>query len=194
MHPTEAPGEFERAVLSLRSSTLRPELRVREIPAPGTAAPFSTALAADVLPTRQDSDSERGTGRFVLFYDPAEPEEWGGPFRVVCFVQAPMETDIGSDPLLADVAWSWLTDSLSTHHAHHVALAGTVTRIVSTGFGELAAETDGAQLEVRASWSPSGNSIAAHVESWGSLLCMLAGLPPTNEGVTVLAARRAGRE
>ena len=36
--------------------------------------------------------------RFVLLYDPEEPDAWGGPFRVICYAQAPLETDIGVDP------------------------------------------------------------------------------------------------
>ena len=31
------------------------------------------------------------------------------------------------------------------------------------------------------------------VEGWGELLCMLAGLPPTPEGVSLLTPRRADR-
>ena len=69
-------------------------------------------------------DSDLGTGRFVLLYDPTEPEAWGGPFRVICFAQAPLETDIGMDPLLADVAWSWLVDALDQRGADYTAASG----------------------------------------------------------------------
>ena len=82
-----------------------------------------------------------GTGRFVLLYDPEEPEAWGGPFRVVCFAQAPLETDIGLDPFVAGVAWSWLEDALAVRGAHYAAASGTATKVISTGFGELAGQS-----------------------------------------------------
>jgi hypothetical protein len=173
---------------------MRPELVVNEIPAPGNLAPFSIALAADVTPARHGSDSELGTGRFILLYDPSAPDAWGGEFRVVCFAQAPLETDIGLDPFLADVTWSWLVDALNAKGARYTAASGTATKIISTGYGELASQGDGAQVELRASWTPLDHELTAHVEGWGELLCMLAGLPPTVEGVSLLSARRVGRE
>ncbi len=173
---------------------MRSELIVTEIPAPGTLAPWSYALAADVNSLSHGSDSDLGTGRFVVLYDPSCPEAWGGPFRVICFVQAPLETEMGVDPFIADVAWSWLVDALAARGALYTAASGTATRILSTGFGELEGQGHGAQIEVRASWSPADAELSAHVEGWGELLCMLAGLPPAVEGVAVLSARRIGRE
>lgn len=178
----------------MRSAVTRSELSVSEIPAPGSLAPWSLALAADVTPARHGSDSELGTGRFVLLHDPTSPDAWGGEYRVICFAQAPLETEMGVDPFLADVAWSWLVDALNTRGARYTAASGTATRILSTGFGELESQGDGAQIELRASWTPDDHDIAPHVEGWGELLCMLAGLPPAIEGVSLLSARRAGRE
>jgi hypothetical protein len=173
------PREFAAALESIRAAKSRPELVVTEIPAPAQLAPYSLALAADVRPARHGDDSDLGTGRFILLYDPD--------------AQAPLETDIGLDPFLADVAWSWLVDALDARHAKYTAASGTATKIISTGFGELAAQGDGAQIELRASWSPLETDIAAHVEGWGELLCMLAGLPPTGEGVSLLSTRRTPR-
>ena len=190
----EAPAAFTAAVAALRRATMREELAVSEIPAPGTLAPWSMALAADVTPARHGRDSDLGTGRFVLLHDPAAPEAWGGTFRVICFAQAPLETEMGVDPFLADVAWSWLIDALAARGARYSAASGTATRILSTGFGELEAQGDGAQIELRASWTPDDHDVTAHVEGWGELLCMLAGLPPAIEGVSLLSARRVGRE
>ncbi len=184
---------FAAALDSIKRAKIRPELVVNEIPAPGQLAPYSIALAADVTPARHGADSELGTGRFILLYDVEEPEPWGGPFRVVCFAQAPLETEIGLDPFLADVAWSWLVDALDARGAAYSAASGTATKIISTGFGELASQGDGAQIELRASWSPTQTDISAHVEGWGELLCMLAGLPPTPDGVSLLSQRRAAR-
>jgi hypothetical protein len=190
---THLPSEFAAALDAVRAARPRAELRVSEIPAPGSLAPFAVALSADVVPSRHGDDSELGTGRFVLLYDPDEPEAWGGRFRVVCFAQAPLETDIGLDPFLADVAWSWLVDALDSRGARYIAASGTATKILSTGFGELARQGDGAQIEVRASWTPLDAAVGPHVEGWSELLCMLAGLPPRSEGVTALPRRRTKR-
>lgn len=175
----------------MRGAVTRAEVVVTEIPAPGGLAPHAVALAADVSPSRHGGDSDLGTGRFVLLYDADEPEAWGGRFRVVCFAQAPLETEIGLDPFLAEVAWSWLIDALDTRGAHYDAASGTATKILSSGFGELARQGDGAQIELRASWTPLETDLTAHVEAWGELLGMLAGLPPAADGVTSIRARRA---
>lgn len=177
----------------MRAAATRPELAVAEIAAPGNVAPFSHALAADVRPSRHATDSVLGTGRFILLYDPSAPDAWGGPFRVVAYAQAPLETDIGLDPFVADVAWSWLTDALDSRDADYAAASGTATKQLSTGYGELEGQ-HGAQLELRASWSPLDDRFGSHVEAWTDLLCMLAGLPPTTDGVSLLAAHRAERE
>ena len=188
------PAVFAAAIASVRAAKTRPELAVSEISAPGTLAPWSIALAADVTPALHGTDSELGTGRFVLLYDPESPDAWNGQFRVICYAQAPLEMEMGVDPFLTDVAWSWLVDALDTRGAQYTNASGTVTKILSTGFGELAAQGDGAQIELRASWTPTDSDLTAHVEGWGELLCMLAGLPPAIEGVSLLSARRAGRE
>jgi len=188
------PAVFAAAIASVRAAKTRPELAVSEISAPGTLAPWSIALAADVTPALHGTDSELGTGRFVLLYDPESPVAWNGQFRVICYAQAPLEMEMGVDPFLTDVAWSWLVDALDTRGAQNTNASGTATKILSTGFGELAAQGDGAQIELRASWTPTDSDLTAHVEGWGELLCMLAGLPPAIEGVSLLSARRAGRE
>ena len=184
------PAAFANAVSAVRSATLRSELAVSEIAAPAGVAPWSLALAADVTPTRHGSDSDFGTGRFILLHDPALPEAWGGSFRIVCFAQAPLEAELGVDPFLASVAWSWLVDALDSRGARYTSASGTATKTLSTGFGQLATHEDAAQIELRASWSPLETDLSSHVEAWSDLLCMLAGLPPATEGVSLLAARR----
>jgi hypothetical protein len=188
---TLIPATFEAAVEQVRRAVARPELAVNEITAPAGLAPFSIALSADVTPARHGTDSDFGTGRFVLLHDPDAPEAWGGTFRVVCFAQAPLENEIGVDPLLTSVAWSWLVDALDSRGAQYHSASGTATKILSTGFGELSAQGDGAQIELRASWTPTDHNVAAHVEGWSELLCMLAGFPPAIEGVSLLSSHRA---
>jgi hypothetical protein len=191
--PSTPPAPFEKARASLQAARIRSELVVTEIPSPTEVAPYSIALAGDVRQKIHGEDSELGTGRFILLHDPEGQPAWDGDFRVVCFAQAPLETEIGTDPFLAEVTWSWLTDALETRGAGYTAAAGTATTIVSSGFGDLADQGTGAKIELRASWTPTDLDLAAHVEGWGELLCMLAGLPPAAEGVSVLSARRAGR-
>ena len=189
---TSAP--FEQAQASLESARIRSDLVVTSIPSPTQVAPYSLALAGDVRQKVHGEDSELGTGRFILLHDPEGQPAWDGDFRIVCFAQAPLEAEIGTDPFLAEVTWSWLTDALDARGAKYTAASGTATTIVSTGFGELADQGTGAKIELRASWTPTDLDLAAHVEGWGELLCMLAGLPPAAEGVSVLSVRRAGRD
>ena len=188
------PAAFAAASAAVRGALSRDDLAVSEIPAPGGLAPHALALAGDVVGASDRADAELGTGRFVLLYDESAPEAWGGVFRVVCFAQAPLETDLALDPFVADVAWSWLVDSLDAGGASRHSASGTATKVLSSGYGELAAQGDGAQLELRASWTPTSTDLAPHVAAWSELICTLAGLPPTVEGVTLLASRRVGRD
>lgn len=188
----DAASDFTAVADALRALSFRDDFVVREIPAPGSLAPEAVAFAGDVRPGDDGLDSDYGTGRFVLLHDPDEPEQWGGPWRIVCFAQAPLETEIGTDPLLAEVAWSWLVDALSARGAEFHAASGTATKTLSKGFGTLADEGDGAQIELRASWTPAGD-LSAHLDAWAELVCMLAGLPPGSEGIAVFGAHRNAR-
>lgn len=189
--PPAAP-DFLAVADRLRALTFRDDFVVREITAPGSLAPDAIAFAGDIRPGDDGLDSPYGTGRFVLLHDDAEPDQWRGPWRIVCFAQAPLEPEIGTDPLLADVAWSWLVDALATRGAEFHSASGTATKTLSKGFGTLEGEGDGAQIELRASWTPSGD-IAAHLDAWAELVCMLAGLPPGSEGIAVFSERRNTR-
>ena len=184
---------FDELVVSIGRATLRDELQVTITPAPSGLAPFSYALAADVNPARHDDDSDLGTGRLIILYDPASAEGWGGPVRIICYAQAPLETEIGLDPFVADVAWSWLVDALAARGARYTSASGTATKVLSTGYGELAAQGSGAQIELRASWTPLELDLAPHVEGWAELLCMVAGYPPLADDVAGLSPRRGSR-
>jgi hypothetical protein len=177
----------------VRATAFRDDLTVREIPAPSGISADAVAIAGEVRPEAGETESVYGTGRFILFHDTDSPAAWDGPWRIVCFAQAPLENDIGVDPMLADVAWSWLVDALAAHGATFHSEAGTATKTISKGFGSLAHEGDGAQIELRASWSPDG-PIGPHLQAWADLVCMLAGLPPGSEGIAVLGSRRSARD
>ena len=184
--PDDAPEGFLEVVSRLRATVLRSEVTLEEVPAPQRIAPFALALTADVV---SDGD-ELATGRFVLLHDTAGPDAWQGTYRIVTFVRAGLESDLGSDPLLGQVGWSWLQESLSTAGAEHTAAGGTVTRVVSETFGALAGPPPTVEIEVRASWTPL-DDVVTHLEAWATLLCTVAGLPPLTEGVTSLRRRHA---
>lgn len=186
-----APQEFLDALASADVASLRSELRVFETAAPEGLAPFQRAWAADVEPQHASSDNEYGTGRLVFLYDPSVPEAWESAYRMVVFAQAPIDPLMGQDEFLPNVAWSWLIDALDSSGASYFHAAGTTTSVVSTGFGEMEAEGSGAQVEVRASWSPTTHDIGPHLEAWSEFVCMLAGFPPTHEGVATLPPSRA---
>jgi hypothetical protein len=192
------PPEFREAVESMHAARLRPEVFCEEMPAPQRIAPYSAALSADVTV----DDTDLGTGRIILLHDPAGNEAWDGTYRCVAYARAEVDLELITDPLLAAVGWSWLTEALDAHGASYLAESGTVTRVATESFGGMADEGGSAQIEVRASWTPCLPSTAAagtpldlgaHVEAWGELLCTAAGLPPVPEGVTAMPSRRGQR-
>ncbi|MFY9913273.1 MAG: DUF3000 domain-containing protein [Nocardioidaceae bacterium] len=182
------PEEFQKALDQLRSARLRPEIFSEEMPAPQRIAPYSAALTADVTVGGEDV----GGGRLVLLYDPAGNDAWEGVFRCVAYARADIDPEMVTDPLLSEVGWTWLVEALSTHHAEYVAPSGTVTRVASESFGGMEGDPANAEIEVRASWTPLGD-IRSHVEAWGDLLCIAAGLPPVPAGVVAMPNRRGQR-
>lgn len=185
---TAAPIAFTRAVAQLQAAPTRPEVLVEQMPAPQRIAPFASALSADVV---VDGD-EVGSGRLVLLHDPAGNDAWEGTFRCVAYARAEIDPELVQDPMLAEVGWSWLVEALEAHGAEHVAPSGSVTCVASQGFGGMAEEPATAQLEIRASWSPTGD-LGPHVEAWSELLCTAVGLPPVPPGVALMPSRRGHR-
>jgi len=185
----DAPAEFVRAAASLLAAEVRTEVSVEIIPSPTRIAPHSAAISGEVLASG-NSESLHGTGRLILMHDPDQTAAWGGAFRIVCFAQAPLDSDIALDSMLSEVTWSWLTDALAASDADYSNASGTATRVLSQGFGELSDQGESAHIELRASWSPSGDNMSGHVQAWATLLCMLAGLPPTSDAVSMDAHKR----
>ena len=179
------PKQFQRAVEQLRAARLRPEISLEEMPAPQRIAPYSAALSADVRVDGRDV----GAGRLVLLHDPAGNDAWGGTFRCVAYARAEIDPEMVTDALLSAVGWSWLTDALRSHDADYMSPSGTVTRVASESFGGMADEPASAEIEIRASWTPTGD-LTHHVEAWGELLCTAAGLPPVPAGVVAMPTRR----
>jgi hypothetical protein len=183
--PDDAPEEFLLAIERLRATRLRPEVVTEEVPAPQRIAPFAVAISADVVV----SGEELASGRFVLLHDPAGQEAWGGVFRAVTFARAALEPELGADPLVGQIGWSWLHEALSAAGAQHTAAGGTVTRVVSESFGTLADRPSTVEVEVRASWTPQDDA-SRHLQAWSLLVCTVAGLPPLPHGVATLPRSR----
>src|SRR5215472_2652802 len=206
-YPTAA-AVFDAAVADLHAGCdaqrpLRPQVVFEDVPAPRRLAPHAAAIAATV---RADGagpleQAEIALGRFVLLYDPDGQPGWAGPFRVIAYIRADVEPEIAADPLLGTVGWSWLTEALDARAVGYAAPSGTVTRVVTEGFGGKEGEPTATGLELRASWSPAGSPSAApppaaapplagHVAAWCDALCAAAGLPPAAAGVSVLPRPR----
>jgi len=201
-----AAAAFRAAVADLRSGqeqvqAIRPELSFEEVPAPKTLAPFAAAVAASV----RVQGAEVASGRFVLLYDPAGQRGWTGPLRLIVYIRAEVEPEIAEDPMVGQVAWSWLTEALDSRTAGYAEPSGTVTRVITEGFGAKRGEPPSLGFELRASWSPAlgpagagpeagvpAGGLGGHLAAWCSALCAAAGLPPLAAGVTALrpGARR----
>lgn len=168
----------------------RPELSVEQVGSPQRIAPYSVAASADVL----SGDTTLSTGRIILLHNPRGDIAWEGDYRCVVYVRAEVDLDMVSDPLLSEVGWSWLTDSLQQRDAEHIQPAGTVTVSYSRSFGAIANTEDSAVIELRASWTPQldqGRSFTPHLEAFQDLLFAIGGLPPLPSGVFYF--QRAGR-
>jgi len=174
----------------MSEARLRPEVLCEPMPAPQRIAPYAAALSADVTVDGNDVS----TGRIILLHDPSGNDSWDGTFRCVAYARAEIDLEMITDPALADVGWSWLTEALAAHGASYGAASGTVTRVATDSFGTMSDDSGSAQIEIRASWTPElvddHLDITAHVEAWGELLCTAAGLPPVPEGVTAMPSRR----
>lgn len=186
---TLTPEVFANALAELAEAPWRPELVIGPLPAPQKIAPFATAKSADVVV----GDEELASGRLILLHDPAGNSSWDGDFRFVTFAHAEVDADMANDPLLAEVAWSWLIESLDRQGCDYVAPGGTVTAVQSTSFGSMATEPGRAEVEIRASWTPvldRNPHITPHLIAWSELLCTTAGLPPLPTGVVMIPSRR----
>lgn len=215
----QVPANFLYALGTLRKARCRSELRLDEIPAPARLAPFAVAVGAEVIvpsvgkdrppvhgpaamalarsaaagasPGDDDDDGEElATGRFILLHDPDGSAVWDGEFRIVTYIRAQLDAEMGNDEMLGSVAWTWLVEALETHNAPYRAAGGTATRVLSESFGTLADRPASIDIELRASWTPAGADVQAHLEAWSDMVCTFAGLPPLPEGVSALPRRR----
>jgi hypothetical protein len=153
---TGSPAEatFAAAVAAFqqgRSDQAHRDLSFEDVPAPKRLAPYATAMAAAV----QRDGADVAWGRLVLLYDPDGQEGWDGVFRLVAYVRAEVEPEMAADPLLGEVGWSWLSEALDQHVPGYAQPSGTVTRVITEGFGAKRDELPLTGFELRASWSPT---------------------------------------
>ena len=180
-----------------RAAQSERDLLFEDVPAPKRLAPYATAIAATV----QRDGADVAWGRLVLLYDPDGQEGWDGVFRLVAYIRAEVEPEIAADPLLGEVGWSWLSEALDAHVPGYAMPSGTVTRVITEGFGAKRDELPLTGFELRASWSPAGPAgaakrqgsgrhngatgsdldaldLLAHIAAWCDCLSAAAGLEP----------------
>ncbi len=171
--------------------TVRREIELGPIRPPQRLAPYSYAVGAEVkhpdaavVPEQSDGDA---FGRLILLHDPDGSEAWDGTMRLVAYIQADLDSSEAIDPLLPEVAWSWLIDALDSRSEHVTALGGTVTATTSVRYGDISGPPRAHQLELRASWTATSTDLGTHVQAFCEVLEHAAGLPPV--GVTNLGTR-----
>jgi hypothetical protein len=203
---TPAEATFAAAIAAFqqgRDDQAHRNLAFEDVPAPKRLAPYATAIAAAV----QRDGADVAWGRLVLLYDPDGQESWDGVFRLVAYIRAEVEPEIAADPLLGEVGWSWLSEALDHQVPGYAQPSGTVTRVITEGFGAKRDELPLTGFELRASWSPappggpgrtagrkrSGRTarvsgpgepdldvldLPAHIAAWCDCLSAAAGLEP----------------
>jgi hypothetical protein len=185
--PAEATfTEAAAAFLAGRDAQVGPGFSFEDVPAPKRLAPYASAIAATV----ERDGADVAWGRLVLLYDPDGQEGWNGMFRLVAYIRADVEPEIAADPLLGEVGWSWLSEALDAHVPGYAVPSGTVTRVITEGFGAKRDELPLTGFELRASWSPTGPGnraddnnvdtldLSAHMSAWCDCLSAAAGLEP----------------
>ena len=179
-------AEAAAAFLAGRDAQVGPGFSFEDVPAPKRLAPYASAIAVTV----ERDGADVAWGRLVLLYDPDGQESWGGVFRLVAYIRADVEPEIAADPLLGEVGWSWLSEALDAYVPGYAVPSGTVTRVITEGFGAKRDELPLTGFELRASWSPTGPGnrtadddldaldLSAHISAWCDCLSAAAGLEP----------------
>ena len=182
------PLTFESVVAVAANMHWRRELIIEEIPAPSKLAPFSFALNADLVVHGENL----GNSRLVLLHDPSGNDAWEGCFRCVCYVRANVDPEMVTDPLLVDVGWSWLIESLEHNNAAYAAPSGTITAFSSKSYGAIENQQLHCEIEMRASWTPiidHHDELTNQLHAWSALLCACGGLPALPQGVVPITRR-----
>ncbi len=102
---------------------------------------------------------------------------------------------MAADPLINEVGWSWLTEALDSRSSGHRKISGTVTTVVTEGFGTKQDEPTSTELRIAGFLvTRMADGISAeldgHVAAWCDVICMAAGLPPIAPGVAAFRPPR----
>src|SRR4029079_15690421 len=137
---------------------------------PQRLAPFSYALGAEVrhpesaiVPEQSEGDA---FGRLILLHDPEVAEAWDGTMRLVAYIQADLDSTEAVDPLLPEVAWSWLADALATNSQHVTPPGGPAPATTSVRYGDISGPPRAHQLALRASWTATTLELGPHVTAF----------------------------
>ena len=163
----DAAAIFRTAVAGLQAGLqqqqqARAEVDFETQPPPRKLAPFAAAVGATVYAPepgarvicRTRTTRSAGAASSCSTTRPGKTG-WDGPFRIIAYVRADLEPEIAADPLIGQVGWSWLTEALDARAAGYRLPSGTVTRVVTEGFGAKQDEPMATGFELRASWSPA---------------------------------------
>lgn len=171
---------FKAMLSGLAAVDVRAEISLTQIPSPKGIAPEAIAVSAEI---RHELESDHGISRLVFCRDPEQPEGWNSDYRIIGYAKSPIEIDMAKDDYSAGLSWEWLKEGLLSAGAGFSQEAGTTTTVVSTGHGSLISQPQHGELEIRASWAPTGTDLTPHLLGWVELLAMISGLPPKDSKV-----------
>lgn len=171
---------FRGMLSGIATLEVRDEILLSQIPSPKGIAPEAIAISAEI---NHEQVADHGISRLVFCRDPDQPEGWFSDLRIIGYAKSPIEIDMAKDDYSAALAWEWLKDGLLGAGAGFTQEAGTTTTVVSTGHGSLITQPQHGELEIRASWAPTGTDLTAHLLGWVELLAMISGLPPKDSKV-----------
>ena len=174
-----SPG-FASMLEPIRAFESRTEIELTQIPSPTGIAPEAIAISAEIV---HQTASDHGVSRLVFCRDPEQPEGWYSEYRIIGYAKSPIELEMAKDDYTAALPWEWLKDSLHASQAGFAHEAGTTTTVISTGHGSLISQPQHAELEIRASWAPTGYDLSQHLQAWTELLALISGLPPADSKV-----------
>ena len=102
---------------------------------------------------------------------------------MIAYVRAELDPEIAADPLIGQVGWSWLTEALDARTVGYRQVSGTVTRVVTEGFGAKEGPAGGRpSSSCGLSWSPATPAagtgrdqgppdLDGHMAAWCDALC-----------------------
>src|SRR5699024_2727878 len=124
----DAPETFRGALVKLRQATTRTEGELNAVPAPTKLARYGVAMGAEV--TTADGHAS-AVGRLIVLYDNQHSDLWDGNFRIGTYIRTSIESDLGEDPMVSEVAWTWIMEALDEADATYRQPGGTATRVLS---------------------------------------------------------------